>query len=745
MVRGVSIPAVNVEEIKSSSNLMTVMNMKSFYEATQFGEYFRTIDKLWTCEDRAIAMVSQKGSHQGFCLEPAVFDAALHMAMVFFNGLVFLPYHIQCVDMISVTAPSEMCVVMTLNERQANRIVVNSTLFNLLDGSVIVKLTNLTFMAAPPETMARVGRPTSWMVDWAELPSDFASEYVGKCIVFVEPLSSLLDPAADPWPDNFVCVDSLKEMRNYVSQGETEGAYSGDADAIVYVPPPCLNPEDAGSYLETFLELINAKVTPKLIVLVTCGAQGLSVSSPGLSSLWGLARVACNENTASGKSDCTRILCLDISPTRYSVSELENQLKNLPSLAVREIVVDEAGRRYSPLLKEAPLLTSEISTVLVHKQATYVISGGLGSLGILAAQWLIEQGATNVVLLSRRKGYTVSSDDEGWAFIKGSGAIVRVLQCDVASLSDVTRCLSVACSIDAPLRGVIHSAGVIDDAFMENQTFGKLLAVMAPKAHGAWNLHKATKGIPLDMFLLYSSVASLLGTLSQGNYAAANAYLDALAQYRRELGLPGVSIQWGPWNTGMTMRGVNADGAKLIRGMGMKPIESRVGMTLFGDLISTELSQVALMHINWTKYVGMLGANPMLTHLLGEAVYTGKSKLEVFALIMCERKCMTLAWIKIRVRIRSRTQIRIRIKIAIEIAVRIRIRIMIVIAISIGIMIRIRIRIAIAIRIAISIRIRISTTSTMFSYYKLILPQHPNRLVFFATTSSISFSPFKYT
>ena len=297
---------------------------------------------------------------------------------------------------------------------------------------------------------------------------------------------------------------------------------------------------------------------------------------------------------------------------------------------MKEIVVDGEGKRYSPLLTQVSAVTKEAPVVSVHKVGVYVISGGLGSLGMLAAQWLVKQGATNVVLLSRRKGYSVTNQEEGWGWLKDYSATVIAYQCDVSNLSDVNRCIKDVVSASAPLRGIIHSAGVLDDALIENQTVEKLRTSMGSKAHAAWNLHTATLGITtLDMFVLYSSVASVLGTASQGNYAAANAYLDALAQYRRGLGLCAVSIQWGPWDTGMATRGANADGAKFIRLAGMKPIESDVGMAMFGDLIRTELSQVAVIHINWTKFVDTVGNNPLLVNLIEVVVSKDKSELEV--------------------------------------------------------------------------------------------------------------------
>ena len=175
---------------------------------------------------------------------------------------------------------------------------------------------------------------------------------------------------------------------------------------------------------------------------------------------------------------------------------------------------------------------------------TYLITGGLGALGLLVARRLAEQGAGHLLLLGRR----APSAEAATAIVEMErlGARVTLVQADI-SQDGSQKVLSDTLAGLPPLRGVVHAAGVLDDGVLLDLTSARLAAVLGPKAWGAWNLHRWTRQQPLDFFVLFSSAAALLGSPGQANYAAANAFLDALAHHRHALGLPAVSIAWGPW------------------------------------------------------------------------------------------------------------------------------------------------------------------------------------------------------
>ncbi|MGE3806859.1 MAG: SDR family NAD(P)-dependent oxidoreductase, partial [Gemmataceae bacterium] len=182
---------------------------------------------------------------------------------------------------------------------------------------------------------------------------------------------------------------------------------------------------------------------------------------------------------------------------------------------------------------------------LLRQDSSYLITGGLGGLGLATAQRLIERGARHLVLLGRNP--PSESAHEVIAGLEHAGAEVLVLQADVSVAADVAAALEQIARRLPPLHGVIHAAGVLDDGVLLNQTSERFARVLAAKVEGAWNLHRLTMDLPLDFFVLYSSMAALLGPAGQGNHAAANAFLDALAHHRRARGLPAQSINWGAW------------------------------------------------------------------------------------------------------------------------------------------------------------------------------------------------------
>ncbi len=217
----------------------------------------------------------------------------------------------------------------------------------------------------------------------------------------------------------------------------------------------------------------------------------------------------------------------------------------------------------------------------LNSEGTVLITGGTGVLGSLLARHLVTRhGVRNLLLISRR-----GPAADGAAAIESEltelGASVQIVACDAAD-RDALQALLAGIPAEHPLTAVIHAAGVLDDAVFAAQTARHLDAVLRPKIDAAWNLHELTAGTDLSAFILFSSVASLFGSLGQANYAAANAFLDGLAQHRRHRGLPGVSLAWGWWAqaSGMTGHLYERDRARLSR-MGFIPMSSEDGLALF--------------------------------------------------------------------------------------------------------------------------------------------------------------------
>ncbi len=252
------------------------------------------------------------------------------------------------------------------------------------------------------------------------------------------------------------------------------------------------------------------------------------------------------------------------------------------------------------LTPPAPVSHSEDGQPTVRPDGTYLVTGGLRGLGPLIARRLAEQGARTLALAGRRE-----PDEDTRALIaalEGQGVRVEVIQADVSQAADVARLLATIDQTMPPLRGIVHSAGVLDDGVVLQQNWDRFRTVMAPKVDGSWLLHTLTTGRELDFFVLFSTSVAVLGAAGQSNHAAANAFLDALAHHRRALGLPASSINWGPWTEVGAASGRSISEHLAAQGYGGIPVE--VGLDLFSGLLSDSPTQVAVLPIQWSRYLG---------------------------------------------------------------------------------------------------------------------------------------------
>jgi acyl transferase domain-containing protein/NAD(P)-dependent dehydrogenase (short-subunit alcohol dehydrogenase family) len=254
----------------------------------------------------------------------------------------------------------------------------------------------------------------------------------------------------------------------------------------------------------------------------------------------------------------------------------------------------------------------------IRAEATYLVTGGLGGLGLAVAQWLVAQGARHLVLLGRSAPASAAQAVLGG--LEQAGARVVVTRADVSDSRQLGAVLADAARELPPLRGVVHAAGRLDDGILLQLDAARLASVMAPKVAGAWNLHLLTRGQPLDFFILFSSAAAVLGSPGQGNYAAANAFLDALAHYRRSQGLPALSINWGPWSeVGLAVR---PDRGGRLASFGMDSLNPREGLAALARLRGGRAAQVSVMPVSpdgWRQLSSAMGNPPVLTGLVEEA------------------------------------------------------------------------------------------------------------------------------
>lgn len=264
----------------------------------------------------------------------------------------------------------------------------------------------------------------------------------------------------------------------------------------------------------------------------------------------------------------------------------------------------------------------------VSPRAGYLVTGGFGALGRRVAQWLAENGAGGVALLSRRE-----PNDEAQAFLKSLEIPGVGLSGDAADRASLTAALGELPADFPPITGVIHAAGVLDDGLIGDLDAERLDRVLLPKALGAWNLHELTQEADSPLagvkrFVLFSSVAASLGSPGQANYAAANAALDALANHRHAFGLPATSLGWGPWASDATAdagAGMAAgETADAVRSKGMDLLPPGEALDLMGRLMVSDAAAVAVFDAWWDALSRLLSgrATSTLEDLLVDASQT---------------------------------------------------------------------------------------------------------------------------
>ena len=261
------------------------------------------------------------------------------------------------------------------------------------------------------------------------------------------------------------------------------------------------------------------------------------------------------------------------------------------------IAIDDAeALPIAPPHPEAP------AQVTLRDDATYLISGGLGGIGLVLARRMVERGVRHLMLLGR--GAPSQRAEAALADLRAAGATVRTARVDIAELDAVVALLDEIDATMPPLRGVIHAAGVLDDGLLLQQTTERFRGVMAPKIDGAWNLHTLTRDRPLDLFVLFSSAAAVLGSPGQGNYAAANAFLDGLAAYRRAQELPAISIAWGPWAE-VGLAASRDDRGDRIGHRGLKSLSPDQALDAFERVLQANPVQIGVFPFNlrqWLQY-----------------------------------------------------------------------------------------------------------------------------------------------
>jgi NADPH:quinone reductase-like Zn-dependent oxidoreductase/acyl carrier protein len=290
-----------------------------------------------------------------------------------------------------------------------------------------------------------------------------------------------------------------------------------------------------------------------------------------------------------------------------SAFRLMAQAKHMGKIAIR--MRDPEARIHVPAAVSAH----------IRANATYLVTGGLGGLGLSLAEWMVQRGAAHLVLVGRSAPNAAA--ELAISSMRAAGAIVHTMQANVARRNDVDAVITHIHDNMPPLRGIVHAAAILADRTIAEMDEPEFFRAIEPKVFGAWNLHEATRSDPLDFFVMYSSSAGLLGSPGQANYAAANAFLDALGHSRTAERLPATSIQWGAFaDVGLAAAADNRGNRIASRGSAsFKPAE---GNELFGRVIASPRPEVSLMHFDvrqWVEFYPQMAGAPFVAELIQEA------------------------------------------------------------------------------------------------------------------------------
>ena len=269
------------------------------------------------------------------------------------------------------------------------------------------------------------------------------------------------------------------------------------------------------------------------------------------------------------------------------------------------------------------LTTPPLRSGRLRQDGTYLVTGGLGGIGCALAEWLAERGAGCVVLNGRRPPDPAA--EKAIETLRARGLRIEVEIADVTDTAALDAMLARMDGTLPPLAGVIHSVGVLSDAAIGNQSWESFETVLGPKILGAWHLHRATAGRDLDMFVLFSSVAGILGNPGQANHASANAFLDQLAAHRRALGLPGQAIAWGAWSElgEAEEQRERIAGRREASGTGWFTPEQ--GFKAFERLLHQDATSAVVAAVDWPVFGEVVDGRPsLLEDLLAGATDDGE-------------------------------------------------------------------------------------------------------------------------
>ncbi|MER6188327.1 type I polyketide synthase, partial [Streptomyces sp. NPDC001652] len=560
------------------------VDLTDFYErlADQgylYGQAFRGLIAAWRQGADLLAEVAlpEDADAASYGIHPALLDAALHVALLDMDsedGQVRLPFAFNGVEL---HASGASVVRVRLARHGAD--AVSLALFDA-DGRSVALVDSLISRPVAGALPGAGGGDALFHLEWSPVPRPDIVP------VPASPRWAVLDPAdAGVLRALKAVADGVGDLDALFARRDSEGVVT---DTVVLALAPGADGGDLASGVhraaaEMLAEvqrwLADERFADSRLVCVTQGAvpvAGEDVADLQRASVWGLLRSALAEHPG-------RFALIDVDGTSASWDVLADAVA-----AGHDQVAVRSGTLLAPVLRPAGPAPGEEPVVRLDT-GTVLVTGGTGTLGGLVARHLVTRHGVRRLLLTSRRGRDADGAAELVADLAAAGAEeVSVVACDAADRAALAGVLS-RFSTENPLSGVVHAAGVVEDGIVGSLRPEQLERVLRPKVDAAVHLHELTEDMDLAAFVLFSSFGGVLGSAGQANYAAANAFLDALAHHRRSRGLPAVSLAWGLWEEASGITG-RLDRGDLARGnrAGVRALDTRQALDLFDRGLTTE-------------------------------------------------------------------------------------------------------------------------------------------------------------
>lgn len=645
-------------EIQSRFSASEQSNFYSTYwqSEIQLGPSFQWVESFWSGDREVLAKLELPASvskPDWTTLHPGLFDSALQIQTTLLElneSEAVIPFSLRELHLFGLKDSS--CIRawshITLKKLTESGALTDVTLWQeTADGTrhKVLQIQDLQVVRVRKDALLRTGDTVPqpiYTMDWRILDMDDEAyrSFLRENPFYADPARFTEDNAHTETAETWALLSGsdrtlLKAFADhYISSTST--VYVEESDSVLPdhvkgliignwldTPEFCLTDEleEKMSRTLTWIKEASARSIPVILLtkdaFKTPGSKKTTGEkiNPLQQALWGLGRVIRNEmpeislSLINLSADPARLhqgtSFLETSKKYPMEGSLESDGVYVPELKAVKHFSDRVDQHHAPEktadakhtgANSVSRTTVSTTTALIQKNGAYLITGGLGELGIELADWLVDQGAGAIWLWSRREPtLEVSKRIAKW---EEKGAEVKHLKTDITSQKQITEAWNELLKGSYPLKGIFHLAGVLDDSPVKDLSWERIKRVIQPKVDGLQHLDRLSSDVSLDHFVVFSSLSPLVGSAGQLSYSFANAFMDGVMQRRKEEGLPSLSINWGPLNTGMATR-VEED----LRRRGYR-IHS---MGEFRDLLTTTLTlshdgQLIPLHLDWNSF-----------------------------------------------------------------------------------------------------------------------------------------------